>query len=381
MKKTRIFLTLLGLVSCRQELFFPAPGPPSRTDSTHSNHAEYRGYLTAYQRQTRAPGALLLVARGDQPRWVGAVGYADLTHSTPFSTETPFRVGSITKVFVSTLALQLVQEKKLALEEPITRYLPELTDRIPGAGRITVRHLLAHTSGLVDPPNQSLTYQTDLVNNPATLLRLSGRERLRAYVWGKPLRFEPGSDYSYSNAGYWLLEWIIETVSREQLSLLLTAKLFRPLGLGQTYLAGDEPPNGKIVLPARGYAVTTPGTLRDVTDWDRAEGTGNAAGGIVSTAGDLHRFYTALFGGDLLRPDLRAEMQRQQLVACRSAACAYGLGLEIWQIGGNEAYGHNGALVGIEANALYVPATKMTLVLYKNLGGGSDKTFLDQLAR
>lgn len=371
----------LFLVSC-QDISIPQTPAISSVDySTHPKHAEYLNYLTTYQQQTQTPGAALLVAKAEQPLWAGAVGMSNLEHNTPFSTETQFRIGSITKVFVSTIMLQLVQEEKLRLDDKLAVLLPEIAADIPQSDRITVRQLLAHTSGIVDPPNQSLQYQTDIVNNPVRMQQASGRERLKQYVVGKALLFEPGSNYSYSNPGYWLLELIAEKVTGQKLPQLLAAKLLNPLKLTQTYLAEEAYSEIVEERPARGYTITTTGKVRDVTAWDKAEGTGNAAGGMVSTAGDLHRFYTALFGGQIIVPTLLAEMQKQQLANCNGFDCEYGLGLEIWHIAGKTGYGHNGALIGIEANALYFPETKTTIVLFKNLGGGSDKSFLDNLVR
>ena len=370
-----LFLTL-WLCSC-QETEIARPSAPTSTDySAHPHHARYQKYLDDYHTRTQAPGSILLVSRPGEGVWVGTAGYANLEHRTPFGESTPFRVGSITKVFVSTLVLMSVQEGKLRLDDRLATLLPALAAQVPSSDRITVRQLLAHTSGLSDPPNQSLQYQTDIVNNPDRMAALGTEGLLRKYVFGQKLLFEPGSEYAYSNPGYLLLGLILETVEKKPLSALLQEKLAGPLGLTQTYLEPRDNPQ-----VARGYALTTAHKVKDVTRWDQAEGDGRASGGLVSTVQDLHRFYRALFEGKLLSEVLLADMKKQQLAGCRGIDCEYGLGLEIWRLGGQTGYGHNGALVGIEANALYFPESHTVVVLYKNLGGGSDKSFMEELVK
>ncbi|GAB3252591.1 hypothetical protein GCM10027347_11760 [Larkinella harenae] len=369
-----ILCLVLTALACQQQ-DVPVPSAGRSVDySKHPKQYEYRDFLTQYQQTSAAPGSIMLVAKPGEPLWVGAVGQSNLEHRTAFGTDTPFRIGSVTKVFVSALVLKMVEEDRLRLDDKLANLLPNLAGQIPSADKITVRHLLAHTSGVIDPPNQRLQYQTDLVNNPDKMKSLTTEERFRKYVGGKALLFEPGTDYSYSNPGYWLLELILEKVSGKSFSTLMAEKILTPLALTHTQLDRGTNPN-----VARGYSVTTTSNVRDVTAWDVAEGNGMAAGGMVSTVGDIHRFYTALFGGKLLSPALLADMQKRQLTNCAGIDCDYGLGLEIWHLGGKTGFGHNGALIGIEANALYFPEAQTTVVLYKNLGGGSDKGFLAKI--
>lgn len=369
-----VLFLVLGAFAC-QEQEIPIPTAGRSVDySQHPKHSEYKGHLTQYYLTSAAPGGVMLVAKGNEPVWAGAVGQSNLEHRTAFGTETPFRIGSITKVFVSALVLKMVEEDRIQLDDKLAQLLPDLAKEVPSSDKITVRQLLSHTAGIADPPNQSLQYQTDIVNDADKMKSLTTEQRFRKYVGGKALLFEPGTDYSYSNPGYWLLELILEKASGKSLSALMAEKILNPLALTHTQL--DRGANPDV---ARGYSVTTTSNVRDVTSWDIAEGNGMAAGGMVSTVGDIHRFYLALFGGKIIGPALLADMQKQQLSNCNGIDCQYGLGLEIWKIGGKTGFGHNGALIGIEANALYFPETKTTVVLYKNLGGGSDKSFLEKI--
>jgi D-alanyl-D-alanine carboxypeptidase len=170
---------------------------------------------------------------------------------------------------------------------------------------------------------------------------------------------------------------IAERLSGKKIQELMSELIFRPLGMKDSYL---EKRNDAGVV--RGYAdIYNNGTLMDVSHWDRAEGDGEADGGLISTAADLHKFMRALFSGDLISDELLTDMKRIQLSTCNSPNCEYGLGLELWRTNAGIAYGHNGGLVGIEANALYFEETGGIYVAFKNNGNGSRKTLLEDLMK
>ncbi|MBX2958193.1 MAG: serine hydrolase [Cyclobacteriaceae bacterium] len=133
---------------------------------------------------------------------------------------------------------------------------------------------------------------------------------------------------------------------------------------------------------ARGYVdLYGNGVLMDVASWDRAEGSGRADGGIISTANDLRKFMKGLFAGQLVSIETLRQMKTIQLTNCNSFECEYGLGLEVWRTAAGTAYGHNGALVGIEVNVLWYEDNGAISVIYKNNGNFSDKSWLDQLVK
>jgi len=371
-----LFCALFLFSSCEQEYDIPKPDPGVGTDySMHPKNAEYAGELSAYQTETGSPGAIMLVKRQGEPLWIGATGQSNLEHQTAMRTNTPFRTGSITKIFIATAILQLRERGKLTLEDPLTQHLPELAGHIPQAEQITLRQLLSHLSGITDPPNESIRYQLDLVNDPEGFGAQRTEALLEKYVYGKALNFTPGAAYGYSNANYWLLGLIVERLMQKNLQQALDELIFSPLNLAQTWIEKRDDRN-----VARGYSnFYGDGNLLDVTRWDRAEGDGKAAGGLISTAEDLMIFMTALFGGQLLPLPAVEEMKQIQLSACNSIDCEYGLGLELWRTTAGTAYGHNGSLIGIEANVLYFPENGNTIVLYKNNGNGSNKQLIDRL--
>ncbi|NUO01434.1 MAG: beta-lactamase family protein, partial [Saprospiraceae bacterium] len=352
------------------------PDPGTGADySDHPKNAKYVGELSAYQAATGAPGAILLVSRQGEPLWIGAGGHSNLEHQTAMRTNTPFRTGSITKMFVATAILQLRSQNKLTLGDVLTEHLPEVSGKIPLAGQITVRHLLGHLSGITDPPNESIRYQLDIINGPDRFGTMPVKTLLEKYVYHKALNFNPGTAYGYSNANYWLLGLIIERLTQKNLQQALDELIFSPLGLTHTWIEKRDDRN-----VARGYAdFYGSGNLLDVSSWDRAEGDGKAAGGLISTAEDLTKFMKALFGGQLLPLSAVEEMKQIQLPHCSSPDCEYGLGLELWRTGAGVAYGHNGSLAGIEANVLYFPESGNVVLLFKNNGNGSDKRLIDRV--
>src|SRR5690606_8593211 len=247
---------------------------------------------------TNSPGVVLLVSRAAEPIWIGSEGKSNLAHNAPMNTNSQFRTGSVTKMFTAVVILKLMEQNQLTLEDKLVEHLPAVKNRIPGAEQITIRYLLAHLSGIFDPPNESLRYQADLINNPAAMYASPMEDILEKYVFGKDLHFTPGTGYSYSNTNYWLLGMIAERISHKTLQQLMEEMIFTPLQMGNSYIECRD--DSRV---ARGYAdLYNNGVLLDVSLWDRAEGDGGADGGLISTAGDLYRFMNGLFNGKLISP-------------------------------------------------------------------------------
>lgn len=371
-------LALALLAGCAEQIVIPNPGTEEAIDySSHFKNAQYLSAITQYRKETNSPGVLLLVDRPGEPVWAGAVGQSNLEYQSTLKNADRFRTGSVTKMFTAVVILKLVEENKLKLEDKLADVLPQVKGKIPSSDVISVRHLLAHLSGITDPPNESLRYKADIINRPSAMYALSVEEALEKYVYDKDLHFTPGTAYSYSNTNYWLLGMMAEKLSGKKIQELMDELIFTPLGMKDSYI---EKRNDAGVV--RGYAdIYNNGTLMDVSHWDRAEGDGEADGGLISTAGDLHRFMRALFGGHLISNELLAEMKRVQLASCNSPDCEYGLGLELWRTSAGIAYGHNGGLVGIEANALYFESSGGIYVVFKNNGNGSRKNVLEDLMK
>ena len=255
-----------------------------------------------------------------------------------------FRVASITKSFVATVVLQLVGEERLSLDESVASLLPGL---LPDGGRITVRELLNHTSGLFDY-TQDQAWVSAVLADPAR--DWSPRE-LVAVATAHPPLFAPGAGWSYSNTNYIVAGLIVEQVTGTTLEEQLRQRIFQPLDLEATSFPSAREIEGAHAHGYVGFA-TVPslraGTYLDATSIV-SPSTSWAAGGIVSTGDDVTRFFGALLEGRLLRADLLAEMRT---VVIRSQ---YGLGLLRLETRCGSAFGHLGDAPGYRNVVLASP--------------------------
>lgn len=286
-----------------------------------------------------APGVLALRRDGSQV-WRAASGVSDVDSGAAMRTVDRFRIGSITKTFVSTVILQLVAERRLRLTDSVQRWLPGI---VPNDSAITVRQLLNHTSGLFDyteDPRLLAPYGTDpgYFWPPRDLVGLATSH---------PPLFAPGTGWSYSNTNYVVLGLVIESVTRQPASGEIERRVFQPLRLRDTFFPVRNP-----TLPSpytHGYLTNLPpdvvpdGTLDSTVLSPSIAWT---AGGIVSTITDLARFYRALFTGRLLAPE-----QMRELTSTVPQS-DYGLGISRWDTACGTAWGHGGAFPGYRSVAL-----------------------------
>jgi D-alanyl-D-alanine carboxypeptidase len=281
-----------------------------------------------------APGAVVLVHDRDGTRTL-ASGTSDLGRSTPMAAAMATRIGGLTKSFTATVALQLVGEGRIGLDDPIERWLP---GAVPGGAAISVRQLLNHTSGIADyasDPEVLAPYVEGDLTREFDL-----RHGLEVAIADGP-QSAPGVQLGYSNTNTLLLSMIIEGVTGQPIGREIAQRVIVPLDLRHTWYAtaSSEPP------PVHGYLLID-GELVDVTAFSPT--LLGPAGAIVSNAEDVARFYGALLGGELLgRPELAA-MKTIDPVATGGAADAgivgggWGLGLLRETFPCGEAWGHDG---------------------------------------
>ncbi|MGH3990081.1 MAG: serine hydrolase domain-containing protein, partial [Pseudonocardiaceae bacterium] len=279
-----------------------------------------------------AVGALAEV-RDEDGVWRGTSGVAELGRTRAVPVRGRFRAGSITKTFVATVALQLAGEGRLRLADPVEAWLPGV---VPGGHRITVRHLLNHTSGLYDylrtlpmPPGQEFVDNRWRTWTAAELVQ-------RAVA--QPPTFEPpGSAFAYSNTNYLLLGQIVEKVTGRSYGEEIERRVIRPLRLRGTAVPGTSPrirgphPHGYVPTQQNGEM-----HLLDYTEMNPS--VMGASGEMISTTADLNRFFAALLGGHLLPEPLLDEMRTPGVEGGR-----YGLGLA-WRNTscGIRVYGNDG---------------------------------------
>jgi D-alanyl-D-alanine carboxypeptidase len=297
------------------------------------------------------PGAIALVRDGNSTIAV-ASGYGDVAQKTPIRASDRFRVGSLTKTFVSTLVLQLVDAGTLSLNDSVERWLPGL---VPNGDKISVRQLLNMRAGIYDYLNQDQTILTRFKAGDVTH-RYAPRELVRLATAHDP-NFAPGKRYSYCNTCYILLGLIVEKATGHSIGTELQARIFRPLQLHETTF--DSQP--RITGPhAHGYVRLGKQQL----DVSLASPTPAwAAGAIVSTAHDLDRFFRALNSGRLL-----SERLLQAMTTPTKGSNGYGLGYARVQAPHcGTLWWNNGNYLGYNASAFGAPGGERQLVLFVNL--------------
>lgn len=333
----------------------------------HPRSAEYQELLERFWEDNQMPAAVVGVQQQGMAPWVGALGYSNLETSSPMQTCTPFRTGSVSKMILGTLVVRLADQGRFGLDDPITEYLPDLGDEIPGSEAITVRELLDHTSGLPHPSDDNLRYQLSVIDDPLRAAARPYEDKLKSFVYGHKLRFDPGTDSYYSNAGYWVLAQLVERETGMSLRDALEVHLFEPNALYSMRLSeGDDPEL------ARGYSPMD-GHLADVTLWDRADSDGDPAGGVAANAADLLAFAGMLFDHTLVSEEMLGEMTQTKSFPSCGGDCEYGLGIESLYAYPSVGYGKNGSLPGVDANLFYFPQPGLALVIFSNFGAGNLK--------
>lgn len=297
--------------------------------------------------RTGAQGVQVRVTDGRR-EFTARGGTAQLDSPRPVPTDGRFRIGSITKTFVSTVVLQLVGEGEVDLDAPVQRYLPGL---LPHGDRITVRNLLQHTSGLYD-------YTDALPLDPDGLLTIRYKTwtpaELVALSTARPLDFEPGSEWRYSNTNYVVAGMLVEEVTGRPYGEAVAQRVLRPLGLRSTFVPGAR---ADIPGPhAHGY-IRAGGQVVDITELNPS--VAYSAGEMISTTADLDRFADALLDGRLLRP-----AQQEQLTTTPPITNGYGLGIESDQLScGVTVWGHGGGIPGYSSIVLSTADTKTRLTM------------------
>ena len=307
------------------------------------------------------PAALAAVSDSKGESAGAAVGKGSLETGQAPPMDGEVRVGSNTKTFVAVVVMQMVQEGKVGLDEPIETYLPGL---IKGEGvdgsKITVRQLLQHTSGLPDF-EETLFGTTDVFQYRYHYV--TPRDILDSAL-SKPAQFEPGTQWKYTNTNYIVLGMLIERVSQRPVGEQIDERIVKKLGLSHTYFPapGEEKIRG---THPRGYHLNADGKLEDITEMDPAWGW--AAGAMVSTPSELNTFFQAVFDGRLLTQASIDEMKNGAVDASShlGPGTVYGLGLIGTPLScGGTSWGHGGTIHGYQTdNAVGPDGTAVTVAV------------------
>jgi D-alanyl-D-alanine carboxypeptidase len=287
-------------------------------------------------------GALVRIT-GSAGEWHGTSGVSDLTTNAPVNPGGLFRIGSTTKVFTAVMVLQLAQERRIDLSRPVQHYLPGLLPA--NYPPIPVHTLLEHTSGLphVDIPGMAdpqwvVDHRFDRWTPQQVLATATRHEHM----------FTPGTAQMYSNTSYLVAGLLVEKITGKSYNRALQERIANPLNLCHTYEPGNDP---RLPNPAaRGY-ITVDDRLVDVTEMNQSIPW--AAGGMISTAEDLEKFVTALFGGRLLGPAMTQRLFTVPDVDLfdGTGPATYSQGLQTITLNGVTMWGKTGSRYGYSSGA------------------------------
>ncbi|MCD2104216.1 serine hydrolase [Rhodococcus erythropolis] len=315
--------------------------------------------IDAAVNSTGIPGAMVGIW-GPDGNYVKVAGVSDTATKAPMETDFYHRIGSVTKTFTVTALLQLVDEGKIGLDDPISKYV----DGVMEGDAISLRQLAGMRSGLVDYTT-SEQFVMEYLSDPR---RAFTPEELVGYVKDLPLQLRPGTTVDYSNTNTILLGMVIEKVSGSKLSEVIDTKITTPLGMEHT----SFPTTNAFPTPhAQGYTnQTLDESVTAATDWNPSWG--GAAGAMISSLDDMRIWAPALAKGDLLTDD--TQKQRLQTVSLSEGDDSSGYGLGLFNSGG--WIGHNGSLPGYKTVSVYLPEKDTTLVVFINtdIDGETDLT-------
>ncbi len=305
--------------------------------------------LVAPQFKGDQPGVSILIAKKGQVVYQKAFGSASVELNVPLRPEMVFDLGSITKQFTAVAILQLVEQGKIVLTDSIQRYIKDF----PSKGHtITIENLLTHTSGIPDYT------QIDLGGRFMERWDFSPKEIIDSFKT-RHLQFEPGTKFSYSNSGYFLLGYIIEQVSGESYEKYVREHILAPLELNHTFY---NQPNEIIPNHVNGYK-------KDSDRYQKADFWSAtlpyAAGDLVSNTSDLFKWHQALYAGKILKKET-LDKAFTPFILKDGTSTGYGYGWFITDYSKVKAIGHGGAITGFLTNEAYYPEADVYIALLCN---------------
>jgi CubicO group peptidase (beta-lactamase class C family) len=304
--------------------------------------------LTAYTEQQKFSGNVL-IAKDGNIIFEKAYGYADKSSGKVNTTETEFRVGSLTKMFTSTVILQLEEEGKLSLNDPVSKYVNDFAY----GDQVRLLHLLSHTSG-IKGSNESPA--------PTTLEESVNKFKVQS------LAFTPGSRFEYNNFNYILLSYIAQKVSGITFPQLIETRLLRKSNMHHSGLDSKERRSDN---KAFGY-ITNPETATWEVANDGNVGMASGAGALYSTTKDLYTWSTEISKRLVLNDSILSK-------AIRPIQNNYGLGWMVGQSRGRTYVGHTGSIPGFIANFMKFPKEDVTIILLSNYQDVNGRQLSDDL--
>ena len=354
-EKSSIFLRSLTLVFALllTTAIFQNFSAQAQTELSPDVKAKIDKIATESLEKSGVPSASVAVVKNGQIVYLNAYGDARLDPKTPATTSMRYSIGSISKQFTAAAILLLQEQKKLSLDDKVAKYLPDLTR----ANEVTIRQLLSHTSGYQD------YWPQDYVM-PGMLEPITAAKIMDGWAH-KPLDFDPGSKWQYSNTNYVIAGVIIEKVSGKPMLQFLTEKIFGPLGM-KSVANTDEKKLGE--TDPTGYRRFALGPPRLAPK----EGPGwlFAAGELAMTAEDLAKWNISIMDQKILQPASYRELEREVQLNT-GLGTRYGLGVSLGMENGHLAVSHGGEVSGFTSESVIYPLDRVSVIALTNQDAAS----------
>ena len=330
-------------------IFLIAPGPFSKAQGPEpgldSLTMVLDNYLISANKAYKLNGSVLIAQKG-KVLLHKAYGLANVTTQLPHDTLIRFPILSLTKSFTATAILKLQEEGKLSLKDKISKYFPDYQY----GDKVTIENLLTHSSGINNYTDIVGEEDSSIVNHPIS------KERILEVFYTKPLEFSPGSRFSYSNSGYFLLGLIIEKVTGKPYEQFIRERILSPLGMTNSGFDFNNLPQ---TIKAQGYNIFDATQQRPYKQYDSTYA--YSAGAMYSTTGDLYKFAQAIASNKILS----SETWR---VAFKPRINDYGYGWKIGNLFGRDYIRHDGGYPGFMSDFIYYPKEDITIIILNNFG-------------
>lgn len=321
-----VTLFLVALITSIQATYVFAQGLEKKIDSV---------ILTQFN-DPNGPGGVFMVAQKGKVIYQKAFGKANLELNTDLHTDNVFELGSMTKQFTAVAILMLEEQGKLSVKDPISKYIPDY----PSGDKITIHHLLTHTSGIKD--FTKIKALSDIAQKDMT------PKMMVDFFKNEPVDFAPGEKFEYDNSGYVLLGYIIELVSGETYEDFINKHIFKIAGMGNSYYASD-----RNVIPKRAYGYHKK-SFGYVNKTLISFSVPFASGSLMSTLDDMLKWQNALNHNILLNAtETKKAFSTYKLNDGKEFT--YGYGWHIKEIGGIPTREHGGSIFGFKTMGVYIP--------------------------
>ncbi len=304
---------------------------------------------TKMLKETGVPSASIAVVKDGTLAYTNAYGFADIAWRRPATTAMIYSVGSISKQFTAASILLLAEEAKLSLDDPVGRWLPDLTR----ANEVTIRQVLSMTSGYQD------FWPQDYVM-PSMMKPVSPQEILRGWAQ-KPLDFEPGTKWQYSNTNFVAAGVIVERLGGMPVLDFLHRRIFDPLGMKSVFDCDSSALQTGAPTRYHRYGLGPPRPAPK-----EAKGWLFAAGELAMTASDLAKWDMSMIEQKILKPESYREMERAELLK-NGVSSQYGLGIGVSLVNGRRMLAHGGEVSGFTAENAVYPDDRAAVIVLTNM--------------